>query len=674
MVSPTPPESALKDHTLNGNASNAFRQRGPCSTPCSTRDAEHEALLQLTQALFCSIDHAGHIRSVSRTWCEKMGTTQEEAVGDHFLHFVHEEDAEFCQEEFQRLLTGHPPRDCAVRLNTSDGGVRWLNLKPSVDRKAGGIYILATDITVERCADRRLPDPTLILDQVGQGVLVIDAGQPGTPIVYTNFGFERVTGYPATEAKGRSLHFLTGSKTDPEALNNLEEAISRGESTHLEILHYRKDGSEFWDRIILSPVIDSQGEVSHFIVVLEDATECKLVNEALRDNNQSLNNALNDLKKTKDVVIQRERLHALGQMASGIAHDFNNLLAPILGFSELLINMPEYLRDEERARGYLEKIRNSAQEGAAVVGRMREFYRKQDDDEDFVPVDLALIAREAINLTAHHWRNQAEARGLHIEMEDRITKVSGVRGCESDLRQLLTNLILNSVDAMPSDGKISVSCQENGNWVTLEVADTGSGMDEETRRQCLEPFFTTKGKAGTGLGLSIVFGVVQRHKGRIELDSTPGEGTRFTIDLPICVQDQHLSAESQQVANGQAMSILLIDDEDLLLEAVSEHLMNMGHRVSCHVDPSKALECAYKENFDLVITDRAMPGMTGDRVAKSVKEYRPDLPVVMLTGFGDIMLQTGEQPENIDLILSKPVSVETIRMTLSRFAPIAADN
>jgi CheY-like chemotaxis protein len=210
--------------------------------------------------------------------------------------------------------------------------------------------------------------------------------------------------------------------------------------------------------------------------------------------------------------------------------------------------------------------------------------------------------------------------------------------------------------------------------VTLEVADTGIGMDEDTRRQCLEPFYTTKGKAGTGLGLSIVFGIVQRHRGRLDILSSPAEGTRFTVNLPVCRQAHADTPEAADQPNGRAMSILLIDDENLLLEAVSEHLMNMGHRVSCHMDPSKALECAYKENFDLVITDRAMPGMTGDRVAKSVKEYRPDLPVIMLTGFGDIMLQTGEQPENIDLVLSKPVSVQTIRSTLAQFAPAVGAN
>ena len=635
---------------------------------------EHEALLQLTQALFCSLEFSGHILSVSRTWCEKIGVTQEQAVGAHFLQFVHEEDNELCREEFQRLLTGNPPRDCTARLNCVDGNVCWMNLKPSINRDAGVIYILATDITIDRFSERGFPDPNLILDQVGQGVLVADAIQPGMPIIYANLGFERVTGYLATEAKGKPFHFLTGPKTDPSALETLEQGMLRAETVTQEILHYHKDGSEFWAQLIVSPVINSQGQPTHFIAVLEDFTGRKLVTEALRQNNENLAEALTALKKTKDVVIQRERLHALGQMASGIAHDFNNLLAPILGFSELLINIPEYLKDEDRARGYLEKIRNSAQEGAAVVGRMREFYRKHDAAEELVPIDPSEVAREAINLTTHHWHNQAEADGIHIEIDSQIDSVPSVLGSEPDLRQALTNLILNSVAAMPDGGRITVKCSYKGNWVAIEVSDSGLGMDDETRQQCMEPFFTTKGQSGTGLGLSIVFGIVERLQGRMEIDSTLGHGTHITIHLPICKQATQDSAPSTERGSGKAMSILLIDDEDLLLEVVSEHLMNMGHRVSCHVNPSRALECAYKEDFDLVITDRAMPGMTGDRVAKSVKEYRPDLPVVMLTGFGDIILQTGEQPENIDLVLSKPVSVQTIRNTLAQFDPAGAVN
>ena len=664
MVSRTPPEPGLR---VNGSTPGTSGFPAPKAIRTSTAD-EHGALLQLTQALFCSVSFTGRIRSASETWCRKLGVTEAEVVGRHFLDFVHEDDSEFCQDEFQRLLTGNPPRDCALRLVCRDESIRWMNLKPGTRPGKDVIYVLATDITVERCARDALPDPTLILDHVGQGVLVVDAVQAGRPIAYANLGFERLTGYLRSEARGRPFHFLTGPHSDPATLRSIQEAMERGEAVTEEILHYRRDGSEFWDQLILSPVIDHRGRVTHFIAVLEDFTGRKLVTEALRENNHNLNNALRDLKKTKDVVIQRERLHALGQMASGIAHDFNNLLAPILGFSELLITMPEYLRDEDRARGYLEKIRNAAQEGASVVGRMREFYRKRDEEEDLVPVDLAGVARDAINLTAHHWRNQAEAKGLHIQMDSRIDDVPAILGSDSDLRQAVTNLILNSVDAMPADGRITVICRESQDWVILEVEDTGSGMEEETRRQCLEPFFTTKGQAGTGLGLAIVFGIVQRHRGRMEVDSAPGKGTRITIDLPVCRQMSVQSPKAQNRSNSDAMNILLIDDENLLLEAISEHLMNMGHRVSAHLDPSKALECAYKEDFDLVITDRAMPGMTGDRLAKSVKEFRPELPVVLLTGFGDIILQTGEQPENIDLVLSKPVSVQTLRNTLARFA------
>ena len=151
-------------------------------TPGEVTADDHEALLQLTQALFCSLELSGHVRSVSQTWCEKTGFTQAQVIGNHFLEFVQEEDAELCQEEFRRLLTGNPPRDCAARLNCVDGSVCWMNLKPSVNRDGGVIYILATDITVDQLSEKGIPDPNLIIDQVGQGDLDADAVQAGMPI------------------------------------------------------------------------------------------------------------------------------------------------------------------------------------------------------------------------------------------------------------------------------------------------------------------------------------------------------------------------------------------------------------------------------------------------------------------------------------------------------------
>jgi CheY-like chemotaxis protein len=242
------------------------------------------------------------------------------------------------------------------------------------------------------------------------------------------------------------------------------------------------------------------------------------------------------------------------------------------------------------------------------------------------------------------------------------------------MRQVLTNLVLNACDAMQGGGTLSLRTYPVGNWVCTQIADTGLGMNEETRRRCLEPFFTTKGQAGTGLGLAIVFGIIERHKGRMELESTEGSGTTVTIWLPKAEIGVKPARDQSPIESkgGRPMRVLLVDDEDLLLEVVSQHLSNMGHTVDCFTDPNEALEEFYKTPHDIVITDRAMPGMTGDNLAKLVREFEPETPIVLLTGFADVISQTGEHLENIDDVLPKPLSQRVLSDVMAKHGGLCA--
>lgn len=392
--------------------------------------------------------------------------------------------------------------------------------------------------------------------------------------------------------------------------------------------------------------------------------------EALREKNLALTEALESLQKTKEAIVQRERMHALGQMASGIVHDFNNLLAPILGFTELLLTIPDLLKDPEKVALYLQKIRNAANDGAAVVSRLREFYRSRPDLEPPRDFSVQQAIHDVLELTRHRWKNEAEARGHHFDLIVDLQETPKIHGYASEIRQAMTNVVLNAVDAMPDGGTLRVRSYQVGHWVCLQVADTGLGMSEDVRRRCFEPFFTTKGKAGTGLGLSIVFGIMERHGGRVDLHSEEGHGTTFTFWLPIeRRQDTGARAPAQQTpapGAGRALRVLVVDDEDLLLEIVSLNLLNMGHTADCFTDPNKAIERFHKQHYDLVITDRAMPGMTGDQLAARVREFRPETPVVLLTGFAHIIQQNGEKPANIDEVLSKPLSQQTLKDLMAR--------
>jgi CheY-like chemotaxis protein len=361
-------------------------------------------------------------------------------------------------------------------------------------------------------------------------------------------------------------------------------------------------------------------------------------------------------------------MHALGKMCSGIVHDFNNLLSPILGFTELLLSIPALLQDPEKVALYLQKIRTAANDGAAVVERLREFYRSRADAEPAAEFSLQSLIPEVVDLTSHRWQNEAQAAGVAIHVETDLAPTAPVFGSAPELRQALTNLILNGVDAMPEGGTMRLRTYAVGNWVCLQVSDTGTGMSDEVRRRCFEPFFTTKGRAGTGLGLAITFGIIERHHGRMEIESAEGRGTTFTLWLPASRAEHPTDDGAAPVtpAGGRPLRILVVDDEDLLLEVMSQQLVMMGHVVECFTEPKKGLERLYQQSFDMIFTDRAMPGMSGDQFARLVREYNTGIPVVLLTGFGSIIKETGENVENVDEVVAKPISHQTLRELVAR--------
>ncbi|HTC13564.1 MAG TPA: ATP-binding protein, partial [Chthoniobacterales bacterium] len=252
----------------------------------------------------------------------------------------------------------------------------------------------------------------------------------------------------------------------------------------------------------------------------------------LRETNQRLQKALEELHATQQQVIQQERLRALGKMAGGVAHDFNNALIPILGYAELLIERSELLDDRTVALKYLRLMRTAARDATAVVGRLREFYRQRDETELFEPVDLPEALTEAISMTQPRWHDEALAQGLHIVVERDFQPVPTIACHSGEIREVVTNLLFNAVDALPQGGRIVVRTYSSEQKAVFEVQDDGIGMTEEVRARCLEPFVTTKGERGTGLGLAMVYGIVQRHHGEIEIESKLGEGTLVRVQLP----------------------------------------------------------------------------------------------------------------------------------------------
>ncbi len=485
-----------------------------------------------------------------------------------------------------------------------------------------------------------------------------------------NTGAEHIFGYAAREVLGRPLEILLPERhrnthrkhiADFEADSNRLRAMG----THRqEIFGLRKDGREFPAEASISK-LEQDGEFL-LTALLADVTERTAAERALQDSNRRLEETLAELRATRDQIVQQvRRLKALGTMASGIAHDFNNMLLPIVAFANLLLAKDKILEDRDRTRQYLGMIRIAGIDAADVVGRQREFYRGHDAPETFSLGDLPLLVKNVVALTRPKWWDQAQATGVDIGIRIAMGGPKFVPADESGLRSLLTDLVFNAVDAMPGGGKITIQSRLDGCRLVLEIGDTGIDMSEETRRRCPDPFFTTKGDQGAGHGLAIVHGIVQRHAGSIDIASESGKGTAVSIRLPAPEQ-----AASAPIVGGQgphvaaALRILLVNDDPSALVAVCELLEPDDNTVVTASSGSGALDRFVPGNTEVVMTDRAMPDVNGDKLANAIKLAAPATPVIMLTGFGDMMEADDERSENVDLILRKPVALLLLRKAL----------
>ncbi len=394
----------------------------------------------------------------------------------------------------------------------------------------------------------------------------------------------------------------------------------------------------------------------------------------------SLQRAYDDLHQTQQVVLQQERLRALGQMASGIAHDINNAISPVALYTESLLERETGLSPS--ARSQLETIQRAIDDVAETVARMREFYRPRDTQARPASVDINPLIGQVLDLTRARWRDMPQQAGIVIEVSSTLQPaLPPVLAAEGEIREALTNLVFNALDAMPAGGKLGIRTREGVDsegrpTVALEVSDSGIGMDEATRRRCLEPFFTTKGDRGTGLGLAMVYGMLQRHGGGIEIDSVPGRGTTMRLVFPQA--GAAAAAESdwghlEPEPSACALQLLLVDDDPVLVRSLTDVLTSEGHVVSAAGGGRQGIDAftaaaARGQPFDAVITDLGMPNVDGRQVAQAIKQVRPHTLVVMLTGWGRRMNADGERPPHVDHLLSKPPRLAELRAALAHCA------
>jgi two-component system, cell cycle sensor histidine kinase and response regulator CckA len=538
---------------------------------------------------------------------ERLAALQRQTVHEVFSQ------NRFCRELFATAEPGpceHPACDLTVRR--ADGEEVLVEVRCTRFRyEDRALVLMALHKKRSHELGRMMRDSKLRFRAMFEGAAIgIGIGALDGRILESNPAFSKMLGYSREELVGmhpRELH-PDDFQQDEALLRELMQGTR--DSFELEKRYRRKDGSHLWGHLTVSLVRDSAGQPAFLIAMVEDTTERKRVEEQLRE---------------------AEKMEVIGRLAGGIAHDFNNLLTGILLYCDLLA---AGLEPGDPRRQQVEEIRMAGEQGAALTQQLLAIARKQ------VPQPRPILLNEVVTSTENLLRRLI---GEQIELVTVLSpKLGKVLADQAQLRQVLLNLVLNARDAMPHGGRITVSTHDrklSGNGqaaVSLCVEDTGCGMDEETRARLFEPFFTTKTQGqGTGLGLATVQRIVGESGGTIEVESEPGRGTRIEVflpEMPVVSETRHRAAHQQA---GE--TILLVDDHASARNSMQRILHQAGYRVLPASSGKRAL-IVFAENsnaVDLLIADWMMPGMNGHELAEKLRQQKPDLRVLLISGYHD---------------------------------------
>ncbi|MBT6046787.1 MAG: response regulator [Candidatus Scalindua sp.] len=474
---------------------------------------------------------------------------------------------------------------------------------------------------------------------IEQSPVIVEITDADANIEYVNPKFTQLTGYTREEAIGSNPRIMQSGKTPPEIYKELWDTISSGSEWKGEFCNKKKNGELYWEHASISPVVNSDGIITDYIAVKEDITKRKKIEKSL---------------------IQSEKLNAMGVMAAGIAHDFNNVLAIISGHAQL---MEIGCNGNEGIINGLRTICRAVKDGSETVRRMSEFTRMEKSTSKFVSVYMVDVVKEAIDFTMPKWKDLAHASGKTYTFDiEGLIAVPAVLGSPSELREITINIINNAIDAMPGGGCVSFRTWEEGNSVYISISDNGIGMKEEVQAKIFDLFYTTKGMEGSGLGMSVAYGIIGKHGGKIGLESRIGEGSVFTIELPVATETvrEEVSSESSVGIKAQNYRILVVDDVKEISEILYTLLSRQGYNVDNVESGAEAIKMLEKESYNLVICDLGMPDVTGWDVIKFVKSLEKETKIGLITGWADILDSLKNNDLGVDFVISKPINFERL--------------
>jgi PAS domain S-box-containing protein len=591
----------------------------------------------ITDYAIYMLDPSGRVTSWNAGAQRFKGYRPQDILGEHFSRFYTDEDR----------AAGVPAR--ALRTAEVEGrfesegwrvrkdGTRfWAHVVidpiKSEDGELIGFAKITRDLTERRAAEEALRKSEQQFALLVQGVTdyAIYMLDPTGRVTNWNAGAQRIKGFLPEEIIGEHFsRFYTEEERAAGAPERALEVAAAEGRFEREAWRVRKDGTRFWAHVIIDPIRDNDGEIIGFAKITRDITERRETQRAL--------------EKAREALYQSQKLDAIGQLTGGIAHDFNNLLMAVLGSLELV---RKRIPQDPRITPLIENAIQGAERGAVLTQRMLAFARKQELVME--PIDLPALVRGMTGLLER-------SLGPGVQIETRFPlSLPPLLSDPAQLETALLNLAVNARDAMPDGGVISIEARREvvsedataqlapGAYVRLSVADSGDGMDEETLLRAAEPFYTTKGIGkGTGLGLSMVHGLAEQSGGRLGIRSQSGEGTVIDLWLPQATVDTRAEPDQDErdaddVSVSAPLTILAVDDDALVLLNTVAMLEDLGHRVFPATSGREALAILARESVDLVITDYAMPQMTGTQLAEAVEAGQPGTPVILATGYAEL--------------------------------------
>ncbi|MHC4268478.1 MAG: hybrid sensor histidine kinase/response regulator [Planctomycetota bacterium] len=424
--------------------------------------------------------------------------------------------------------------------------------------------------------------------------------------------------------------------------------------------------------------------IEYFIKCQETSAikdEIKKANEALmevanelKEKNTELMKEITARKQMEEALLQTEKLKAMGIMTTGISHEFNNILAVVKGFSLLL---KQKYGDHKEINDKINVILESVNDGIGIVNRMHEFARGEVDRTEFEPVDVKELAEEAIGFSMPRWKTISEASGISYKINKKgLEKVLEVMGNKTELRQVILNIINNSLDAMPDGGHLSFRTWNKDDKVFLSIIDTGEGMYEDIRKNIFDPFLTTKIPKGAGLGMSVSYGIIKRHNGTIYVKSEVGIGTTITIQLPISKDAKYIDTKSEPMHKLEAtnLHILVVDDEEAVCEFLSEFFLQEGQNVKNVFSGKEAIKLLKSENFDLVLCDLVMPEVGGRGVIKMLDTLDKRPKVGLITGWSEKLEVFRKEGLKVDFIVKKPFDFSELSKQINNVFTVTSHN